>query len=68
MSFFNNGNNSDRAARYFLMFILTMITMTVIYMIVTGQDVPETIAIPFSMIVSYLLGVKTPERTDNNEH
>ena len=51
---------------YFLMAILFMIVVMVLWMIGNDKPVPETLAIPFSMIVSYLLGVKTPESKDTD--
>ena len=51
---------------YFLMAILFMIVVMVLWMIGNEKPVPETLAIPFSMIVSYLLGVKTPEKSNSD--
>jgi hypothetical protein len=62
----NSNKTRETVSRYFLMAILFLIVMTVLFMIGSGREVPETLAIPFSMIISYLLGVKTPEKVEDN--
>lgn len=61
---FNDDNMNSNISSYFLMAILFMVVVLVLWMIGNDKPIPETLAIPFSMIIAYLLGVKTPERKD----
>lgn len=57
---------SNGVSVYFIMAILFIVVVTVLFMIVNNQAVPNFLAVPFSLIISYLLGVKTPTGDTNN--